>query len=91
MEMLIKKEERDMNMDKKMSDEIANVAYGLYEKRGYAPGNDFLDWLEAEKIVKMKYSKGMAGNVKPAKPNQPVRSTQSAKSKSRGLFRPSAR
>ncbi len=76
-----------MKMDKNMRDEIASVAYGLYEKRGYAPGNDFVDWLEAEKIVKMKYSKGMSGNVKPAKPA----STSSSKSKSRGLFRPSAR
>ncbi len=80
-----------MNMEKNMRDEIAKVAYSLYEKRGYAPGNDFVDWLEAEKIVKMKYSKGMAGNVKPAKPAQPVSSTQSSKSKSRGMFRPSAR
>ena len=78
-------------MDKNMSDEIARVAYSLYEKRGYTPGNDFSDWIEAEKIVAMKYSKGMAGNVKPAKPTQPVSATASAKSKSRGLFRPSAR
>jgi hypothetical protein len=80
-----------MNMDKNISDEIARVAYGLYEKRGYTPGNDFSDWLEAEKIVKMKYSKGMAGNVKSAKQTQPS-STQAAKSKPRGnLFRPSPR
>ncbi len=80
-----------MKMDKNMRDEIASVAYGLYEKRGYAPGNDFVDWLEAEKIVKMKYSKRMSGNVKAAKPTQPMSSTQSSKSKSRGLFRPSTR
>ncbi len=81
-----------MNMDKNMRDEIARVAYGLYEKRGYTPGNDFSDWIEAEKIVKMKYSKGIASNIKPAKPTQPVSSAQTAKSKSRGqFFRPSAR
>ena len=44
-----------MNMDKNVHDEIARVAYGLYEKRGYTPGNDFSDWMEAEKIVKQKY------------------------------------
>lgn len=80
-----------MNMDKKMRDEIASVAYGLYEKRGYTPGNDFSDWIEAEKIVTKKYSKGMASGVKPVKPIQPASATTSAKSKSRGLFRPTAR
>jgi hypothetical protein len=78
-------------MDKSMSDEIARVAYSLYEKRGYTPGNDFSDWLEAEKIVKNKYTRGMASNAKSVKPTQPMSSTQSSKSKSRGLFRPSAR
>lgn len=81
-----------MNMDKKMRDEIARVAYGLYEKRGYVPGNDFSDWIEAEKIVKKKYSKGMAGDVKTAKTAQITRAIESAKSKSRGMFsRPSTR
>ncbi len=74
-----------MNMDKNMRDEIARVAYGLFEKRGYTPGNDFSDWIEAEKIVKKTYSKGMASDVKPVKPAQPVKATASAKSKSRGL------
>ncbi len=80
-----------MNMDKNMLDEIARVAYGLYEKRGYAPGDDFSDWIEAEKIVKKKYSKGMSSDVKPVNPAQPMRATESAKSKSRGqYFRPSS-
>ena len=74
-----------MNMEKNMNDEIARVAYGFYEKRGYAPGNDFSDWIEAEKIVKKKYAKAMAGDVKPVKPTQPFGTTASAKSKSRGL------
>jgi hypothetical protein len=80
-----------MNMDKNMRDEIARVAYGLYEKRGYASGKDFSDWIEAEKMVKQKYSKGMASDVKSVKPTQPKNAMQSAKSKSRGIFtRPSA-
>jgi hypothetical protein len=81
-----------MNMDKNMSDEIARVAYSLYEKRGYTPGNDFSDWIEAEKIVKNKYTRGMASDAKSAKPTQPMRKTDSTKPKSRGeFFRPSAR
>ncbi|MBD3426513.1 MAG: DUF2934 domain-containing protein [Candidatus Omnitrophica bacterium] len=30
---------------------IAEVAYSLYEQRGYAHGNDQADWYEAEKLV----------------------------------------
>jgi hypothetical protein len=81
-----------MNMDTNMRDEIARVAYGLYEKRGYAPGNDFSDWIEAEKIVKKKYSKGIAGEIKSFMRTQPKKAMESAKSKSRDLFsRPSPR
>jgi hypothetical protein len=81
-----------MNMDRNMRDEIARVAYGLFEKRGYTPGNDFLDWIEAEKIVIKKYSKEMTGTVKPVKPIQPASAKAPAKSKSRGQFpRPTAR
>ena len=29
--------------------EIKNKAYNLYEKHGFKNGNDFTDWLEAEK------------------------------------------
>jgi hypothetical protein len=80
-----------MNMDKNMRDEIARVAYGFYEKRGYTPGNDFSDWLEAEKLVMKKYSKEMANSVKPVKTTEPAKKAP-AKSKSRGpLSRPTAR
>jgi hypothetical protein len=81
-----------MNMDKNLRDEIARIAYGFYEKRGYTPGNDFLDWIEAEKIVIKKYSKEMTGAVKPVKPIQPASAKAPSKSKSRGPFsRPTAR
>jgi hypothetical protein len=33
-------------------EEVANVAYELYQKRGGAHGFDVDDWLEAEKIVR---------------------------------------
>ena len=81
-----------MNMDKNMRDEIARVAYGFYEKRGCVSGNDFLDWLEAEKIVKQKYSKESTTAVKSIKSTQLHKAIESAKAKSRGLFtRPSSR
>ena len=32
-------------------DEVAKVAYELFERRGRAPGHDLEDWLEAERIV----------------------------------------
>ncbi len=34
-----------------LHDEIAVVAYGLYVSRGQAPGRDFDDWLDAERVV----------------------------------------
>ncbi len=81
-----------MNMDKNMRDEIARAAYGLYEKRGYTPGNDFSDWMEAEKIVMKKYSKEMTSAAKPVKPIQPASAKAPVKSKSRGQApRPTAR
>jgi hypothetical protein len=79
-------------MDKNMRDEITRIAYGLYEKRGYAHGNDISDWLEAEKIVKQKYSKGLTAVVKSVKPTQHWKAMESAISRSRELFsRTSAR
>ena len=37
-------------------DEIAQLAYELYEKRGRKSGHEMADWLEAERIVKQKTS-----------------------------------
>jgi len=34
-----------------LNDEIAKVAYEIYEKSGYIKGRDFVNWLEAERIV----------------------------------------
>lgn len=31
---------------------VEKVAYSLYERRGYAPGQDIADWLEAEQKVR---------------------------------------
>ena len=39
-------------MQKELNDEhkeIKSKAYKLYEKQGFKDGNDYVDWLEAEK------------------------------------------
>ncbi len=46
--------------------EIAEMAYSLYEKRGRKPGHQEQDWLEAEKIVQER-RKAQDGNGSPAK------------------------
>ena len=46
-----------MKMKKGIHDEIARVAYELYEKRGRTHGYEFEDWLEAEKIVMEKHER----------------------------------
>lgn len=48
-------------------EEIARVAYELYEKRGKTPGCHDDDWLEAERIVMARHAKKGEGEVKPAK------------------------
>ncbi len=50
----------------KLHDEIAKVAYELYEKRGRSEGSHFDDWLEAEKIVLAAHVKGQQKEAKPA-------------------------
>jgi hypothetical protein len=35
-------------------EEVALVAYELFEKRGRLPGYDVEDWLEAERIVRAR-------------------------------------
>jgi hypothetical protein len=40
---------------KDFSDEIAKVAYDLYERRGKMHGDALEDWLQAEKIVMKRH------------------------------------
>ncbi len=48
-------------------DEVARVAYDLYEKRGRIHGHDLEDWLKAETIVKKRYEqKSAPSKSKPA-------------------------
>lgn len=44
-------------MKKSMHDEIAKVAYELYEKEGGVQGNDLRYWFEAENSVMKKQEK----------------------------------
>jgi len=42
---------RDLSQDE-LNQMIQKKAYELYEKRGRVSGNEWSDWLEAEKIIK---------------------------------------
>ncbi len=53
-----------MDKGRNTYDEIARVAYELYEKRGKAHGNDMSDWLEAERIVMRTSASGTRGETK---------------------------
>jgi hypothetical protein len=44
-------------MKKSIHDEIAKVAYELYEKEGSVDGKDLRNWFEAENIVMGKHEK----------------------------------
>lgn len=44
-------------MKKSIHDEIAKVAYELYEKGNGAHGNDLKNWFEAENIVMEKHER----------------------------------
>lgn len=46
-----------MNRKKGLHDEIASVAYELYEIRDRAHGHDFDDWVQAEKIIMEKHER----------------------------------
>jgi len=66
-------------MKKSIHDEIAKVAYELYEKEGDIRGNDLKNWYEAENIVMKKHEKHareMKKQVEPVnKPPQAHRRT----------------
>ena len=39
-------------------EEIARVAYELFERRGQTHGNDQQDWFEAERVLRTRRRKG---------------------------------
>lgn len=53
-----------MEKKKNVHDEITRIAHDLYEKRGRIHGHDLEDWLEAERSVLGRYSKGIEGREK---------------------------
>ena len=50
-----------MNRKKGLHDEIARVAYELYETRDRAHGHDLDDWVNAEKIIMEKHERHAKG------------------------------
>ena len=59
-------------MKKSIHDEIAKVAYELYEKEGCVHGNDLKYWFAAENIVMEKHEKHVHEIEKQAEPvNKP--------------------
>jgi hypothetical protein len=57
-----------MNQKKNLHDEIAIVAYTLFENSGRLHGNDLDNWLQAKKMVIEAHANDMAGKAKkPAK------------------------
>jgi Protein of unknown function (DUF2934) len=42
-------------MENKLREEIAKVAFDLHQKRGLVHGSDMQDWLEAERIVMARH------------------------------------
>ena len=53
----------DVVKQRDLNEEIAKVAYDLYEKRGKSNGNDLDDWVKAEKIVAERYARLRKGEI----------------------------
>ena len=53
-----------MNNKKNLHDEIAMVAYTLFENSGRLHGYDLDNWLEAEKMVMAEHAEAAAGKAK---------------------------
>ena len=49
-------------MNLKLHDEIAKVAFDLYQKEGCPEGRELIHWLQAETIVKEKYKEKPGGS-----------------------------
>ena len=62
-------------------DEVAKVAYDLFEKRGKVHGHDMADWLKAEMIVRKRYSNKIEHESQIAKTNNKARPINRSKTK----------
>ncbi len=52
---------------KNFYEEVAKVAYDLFENRGKVHGHDMADWLKAEMAVKKRYEGKIKPEAQPAK------------------------
>jgi hypothetical protein len=77
-----------MSMDKsRLQEEIAKVAYGLFERRGRVPGYDVQDWLDAERIV---MSRREAANERGVAPDTARKKTAGAPKAEKTAVKPAA-
>lgn len=63
-----------------LHDEIARVAYGLYEKRGKVSGHHLDDWYEAVRIVMARHGEPQEGQEKTAVKAKQTRQGKAVKS-----------
>lgn len=66
-----------------LRDEIAKVAYELYEKRGRSHGCHFDDWLEAERIVLARHVREVESVAETVKTTRKRKSSGEVKPKTR--------
>ena len=82
--MTMSEEDKGMHKDKKVYDEVAQVAYELFEKRGRIHGYSHADWLEAERIVLERHAKEIdeeADSIRAAKKVKAAEKTEAKPAK----------
>ena len=62
--------QKELNEENK---QIKSKAYELYQEHGFKDGNDFVDWLEAEKQTRKPEVKKQTTNRSGSKQNKPMR------------------
>lgn len=70
-----------MNTKKHLYDEIAKVAYELYEKRGCSHGYALEDWVEAERVVMQRYANEIEEEAEIVKTARKLRSSAGTETK----------
>ena len=80
-----------MEKREKLFDEIACLAYGLYEKRGKAHGFAIEDWLEAEKIVMARHAVEIEKEAEAISSVRKGKTTGTAKTKTGAAKKPASK
>ncbi|MBE9528909.1 MAG: DUF2934 domain-containing protein [Proteobacteria bacterium] len=70
-------------MGKLQDREIAELAYELYEKSGWAQGKDEEHWLEAERVMEARSSAKKAARAAAKTTGKTAKSTKTAAAKSK--------